>query len=73
MNMSLGVGIKNTNRLIDTDFEKSKIEKLLNKLLQDMLELITTWFDTWYSNLSTRRDFELSLKNSEKTHSVLNV
>ena len=31
--MSLGVGIKNTNRLIDTDFEKSKIEKLLNKLL----------------------------------------
>ena len=44
--MSLGVGIKNTNRLIDTDFEKSKIEKLLNKLLQDMLELITTWFDT---------------------------
>ena len=73
MKMSLGVGIKNTNRLIDTDFEKSKIEKLLNKLLQDMLELITTWFDTWYSNLSTRRDFELSLKNSEKTHSVLIV
>ena len=28
-----GVGIKNTNRLIDTDFEKSKTEKMLNELL----------------------------------------
>ena len=27
-----GVGVIDTNRLIDTDFEKSKIEKLLNKL-----------------------------------------
>ena len=25
--------MKNTNRLIDTDFEKTKIEKLLNELL----------------------------------------
>ena len=28
-----GGGIKNTNRLIDTDFEKSKTEKILNELL----------------------------------------
>ena len=27
------VGVKNTNRLIETDFENSKIEKLLNELL----------------------------------------
>ena len=28
-----GVGVKSTNRLIDTDFEKSKVEKLLKELL----------------------------------------
>ena len=27
------VGVKNTNRLIENDFENSKTEKLLNKLL----------------------------------------
>ena len=30
MNQSGGVGVKNNDRLIDTDFEESKVEKILN-------------------------------------------
>ena len=30
VNQSGGVGVKNSDRLIDTDFEESKVEKILN-------------------------------------------
>ena len=33
------VGVKNTNRLIENDFENSKTEKLLNKLLARYIKI----------------------------------